>query len=212
MSHSQSEHTSHTPHPPVRDPAGFSRMRHRWPHPADSGHGKPLHKPALHPCGLRTPTPACRTCGHARMEIAEAPAPQAVPDGDQPPAGWRGRRWMHEHSSPAVDRTRQSAASRGTGPPRRRRLHGNRIARPIGLRPAKGNRRHHPRLPARGVPAICPESFGPREPRSRSATIHPAPSRPRRQERRMKYRCPGRPARSSPSDSRRRQRRSRDLS
>ena len=211
MSHSQPEHTSHRPHPLGRDPARLSRMRHRWPHPADSGHGKPLHKPALPPCGLRTPRPACRIGGHARMEIAEAPAPQAVPDGGPPPAGWIGRRWLRGHSFQAADRTRQSAASRGIGPPRKRRLHGNRIAYPIGLRPGKGNRRHHLRSPARGVPAICPESFGAREPRSQSAATRPAPSRRSRQERRMKYRCPGRPARSSPSDSRHRHRRSRDL-
>lgn len=211
MSNSRSRHTSHTPHPLGRDRARSSRTRRRWPRLVDSGRGKLPHKPGLPPCGLRPAMPAFQTCGPARMEISAAPAPRAVPDGAPPPAGWRGRRWFRGHNSRAVDRTTQCGADRGIGPPTQSQLQENRTVHPSGFRPGKGNRRHHPRLPARGDPSICPESLGLQEPRLRSAAIRPVPSRPRRRERRIKYRRLGRPARSSPSGLRNRHQRSRSL-
>jgi len=70
----------------------------------------------------------------------------------------------------AVDRTRRFAASRGAGLPSERRLHGNCTVCPTGPELSSGNRRCHPGSPSRGVPATCSASFGPREPRSRSAS------------------------------------------
>jgi hypothetical protein len=199
MSHSPSRHTSHTPHPRGRYRAGFSRTQHQWPHLVDSGRGKLPHRPALPPSDLRPAMPACRTCGRARMGIAEAPAHPAVPDSGQPRASWRGKRRFRGHSSLAVDRTKRSGASRGIDLPSRRQFQGNRTARPTVLGRARGNQRRRPRWPAIGGPATCRVSFGLREPRWRSVAIPPAPSTPRCRERRTRYRRPGRPARFSPS-------------